>query len=176
MNQLLRALCLLVVCVGTAMASASAAPAARTPVIVVADPWEPLMQLDGQGMPAGPIVDFLRRMNVVQSRFDFQISVLPRRRVDQQFMDGQADVFPLRTTAWTAPALNLLATRTIAVSRDVYFARKDNGVGGAAIFNDLPRRIIVGVAGYHYGIFDNNADATAIRARFRELITEVYRA
>ena len=141
----------------------SGAAAARTKVIVATDSWARLMYLDQHKAPAGPMADFINRMNAVQDRFDFELRIYPRLRVDSVFADKQADVFPLRTVAWTRPELGLLATTTIIASGDVYFARRANRYGGHKIFDQLARRRIVGVRGYHYHIFDNNPDEAVIR-------------
>lgn len=140
---------------------------ARTKVVVASETWAQLIQEGSNNRPQGAIVDFIRRMNAVQDKFEFEFVVLPRLRLNQFFIDRQADVYPLRTTLWTDPALNLVATRTILTSGDVYIARRDNRYGGAAIFDHIERRQIAGVRGYHYQAFKNNADENVIKANFK---------
>lgn len=105
-------------------------------------------------------------MNAVQDRFYFELMIYPRLRLDQIFIDKEADVYPLRTVSWTDPKLGLLPTKTILSSGDIYFARKANRYGGRKVFDDLRARSIAGVKGYHYKIFNNNSDETYIKRHF----------
>lgn len=136
---------------------------AGTKVVVATDSWAQLMYLDQTNAPAGPMADFIERMNQVQDKFDFELVIYPRLRVDAVFADKQADVYPFRTVAWTKPEFGLLPTRTIFTSGDVYFARRANRFGGHKIFSQLSGKRIAGVRGYHYRIFDNNPDEAYIR-------------
>jgi len=145
---------------------------AQVRVVVASEPWSRVIYSDHDGVPRGPLVDLIEDMNQVQKHFRFEILIVPRMRLDSRFMDKTADVYPLRTTAWTAPELGLLATRTLLTSGDVYIARRDNPNGGRAVFKDLPRRSIAGVRGYHYRLFDNNPDEAYITSRFKaQLLT-----
>lgn len=94
---------------------APAAPApAKAPirVIVATEPWDRLVYADADNVPRGDIVDFVRRMNQVQSTFHFDQVLYPRLRWNKIFADKQADVYPFRTVIWTEPELGLLPTRT----------------------------------------------------------------
>ena len=146
------------------VASAPAKPPIR--VIVATEPWDRLAYADGANVPRGEIVDFVHRMNEVQQKFHFDLVLYPRLRLNQVFIDKQADVYPFRTVAWTEPELGLLPTRTIISSGDVYFARRANHFGGQGVFDDIRHRLLAGVSGYHYGLFDNNPSETYIRKRF----------
>lgn len=149
---------------------APAAPApAKAPirVIVATEPWDRLVYANADNVPRGEIVDFVRRMNQVQSKFRFDMVLYPRLRLNQVFVDKQADVYPFRTVAWTEPELGLLPTRTILSSGDVYFALRSNHFGGQAVFSDVRHRLIAGVSGYHYGLFDNNPSEPYIKKRFK---------
>lgn len=139
---------------------------ARTRVIVATESWGHLMYLDDKKVPSGVLADFVRRMNEVQDQFEFELAIFPRLRLDRVFIDKQADVYPLRTIAWTTPELQLLQTRTILVSGDVYVARSANRYGGHAVFDDLKARRIAGVRGYHYQLFNNNPDEAYIKQNF----------
>jgi ABC-type amino acid transport substrate-binding protein len=105
-------------------------------------------------------------MNAVQDKFRFELAIYPRLRLDQVFMDKRADVYPLRTVAWTRPELGLLPTRTIFTSGDVYFAHGANRYRGRAVFDNLKAKKIAGVRGYHYQLFNNNADEAWIKKNF----------
>jgi ABC-type amino acid transport substrate-binding protein len=135
-------------------------------VRVVSESWAWLIRDGGGGRPEGPIAEFIARMNEVQAQFRFELQIVPRLRVDLMFRQGEADVFPLRTVAWTDPALKLRATRTLLKTGDLYIARADHPLR-AAVFQDLPQRRIAGVRGYHYAVFGNNPDANWIRAHFK---------
>ena len=135
-------------------------------VIVATEPWDRLVYADAGNVPRGEIVDFVRRMYQVQDKFRFDVVLYPRLRLNQVFIDKQADVYPFRTVAWTEPELGLLPTRTIISSGDVYFARRSNHFGGQRVFDDIPHRLLAGVSGYHYALFDNNPSEAYIRKRF----------
>jgi ABC-type amino acid transport substrate-binding protein len=139
---------------------------AQTRVAVATESWAQLMYLDSKNVPQGVIADFVNRMNEVQDKFRFELTIYPRLRLDQVFMDKQADVYPLRTVAWTRPELGLLQTRTILTSGDVYVARRTNRFGGRKVFDDLKKRKIAGVRGYHYQLFNNNPDETYVKKHF----------
>jgi ABC-type amino acid transport substrate-binding protein len=139
---------------------------AQTKVIVATDSWAQLMYLDRKNVPQGVLADFVHRMNAVQDKFKFELAIFPRLRLDQEFMDKQADVYPLRTVAWTRSELGLLPTKTILASGDLYFARRANRFGGAKVFSDIRKKKIAGVRGYHYQVFNNNADEAFIKKNF----------
>jgi ABC-type amino acid transport substrate-binding protein len=145
---------------------AAGAAHAQTKVVVATESWAQLMYLDSKNVPAGVLADFVNRMNEVQDKFRFELAIYPRLRLDRVFIDKQADVYPLRTVAWTSPELNLLSTKTIFSSGDVYFAHRSNRFGGKAVFNNLKSKRIAGVRGYHYQLFDNNADEATIKKNF----------
>jgi ABC-type amino acid transport substrate-binding protein len=136
-------------------------------VIVATETWGHLMYVDAHGKPAGLIADFIQRMNEVQAKFHFELAIYPRLRLDQIFADKKADVYPLRTLDWVSPKMNLRASKTIVDSGDMYFARKNNRVGGAKIFDQLKTRFLAGVRGYHYVLFGNNPDETYIKKHFK---------
>jgi len=139
----------------------------RVRVVVAAEPWERLLYVGAGDRPEGIIADFVGRMNAVQDKFRFELSVLPRLRLNQHFIDRKADVYRLRTVAWTEPSLRLRATRTLVVAHDMYFAFKDNKWGGEAICDHIREASIAAVRGYHYRLFDNNPDPAHIAARFK---------
>lgn len=157
---LLFALC----CAG---AAAAAPEAPRTKVVVVTDSWAQLMYLNDKNVPSGVLADFVRRMNEVQDKFQFELNIYPRLRIDEAFEKKEADVYPLRTMAWTRPSYGLLPTRTIFSSGDIYFARRDNRYGGHKVFDNLKAKSVAGVRGYHYQLFNNNSDETYIKKHYR---------
>ncbi len=138
---------------------------AQVKVRIASESWDRLLYLDSQNEPKGDIADFVARMNAVQTKFHFELAVFPRLRLDKIFIDKEADVYPLRTTAWTKPELKLLATRTILESGDMYVAKRTHRLG-MRVFTDLKSRSIVGVRGYHYRIFNNNSDEAYIKKHF----------
>ena len=139
----------------------------RITVIAASETWDQLLYLDDKNQPKGVLADFVRRMDDVQDKFHFELRLFPRLRLDQVFIEKGADVYPLRTTEWTRPELGLLPTRTIVNSGDLYFARRDNRLGGRKVFADLSSKTIAGVRGYHYRLFNNNADETYIKDHFK---------
>lgn len=159
-HKTLRNAVILLLCV------AAGAAHARTKVMVATETWSHVMYLDKENIPQGVMADFVRRMNDVQDKFQFELAIYPRLRLDQEFIDKQADVYPFRTVAWTRPELNLLPTRTILASGDLYFARSGNRHGGRKVFDDIKRKKIAGVRGYHYQIFNNNPDEAYIKKNF----------
>ncbi len=157
-TSLLKSMMVLCLAAGTAQAG--------TRVVVATESWGQLMYLDKDSKPSGVLADFVGRMNQVQDKFTFELAIYPRLRLDRIFIDKQADVYPLRNVAWTDPALELLPTRTILTSGDVYVAHNSNRYGGRAVFTDLKSRRIAGVRGYHYQLFDNNPDEAYIKTHF----------
>ena len=149
------------------LAPCASAAGRRIPVRVISEPWETLIEADAAQRPIGAIAEFVLRMNAVQSRFDFRLQIVPRLRVNRMFIEGEADLYPLRTLDWVEPELKLLASRPLVQTGDVYIARRDNAVGGARIFEQLATRSLVGVRGYHYGLFGNNSDERFIRKHYR---------
>lgn len=148
------------------MVFAASAAHAQVKVVVATDSWAQLMYLDNQNVPKGVIADFVNRMNEVQDKFRFELVIYPRLRLDRVFMDKEADVYPLRTTLWTNPALDLLPTKTILSSGDIYFAKRSNRFGGRKVFDNLKSKSIAGVRGYHYQLFNNNADEAYVKKNF----------
>jgi ABC-type amino acid transport substrate-binding protein len=146
---------------------ARAKPRQRKKVIVATETWGKLLYADASGAPAGLLDQFIDRMNEVQDKFQFEVAIYPRLRLDALFAQKKADVYPLRTLDWVSPKMNLQATRTIVTSGDLYFARKANHFGGEKVFDQIGTRIVAGVRGYHYRLFGNVADEAAIRKNFK---------
>ncbi|OLZ67976.1 hypothetical protein BS642_21510 [Chromobacterium violaceum] len=140
---------------------------AQTEVIVASETWAQLIYSGANGKPAGPIVDFVNKMNKVQSRYSFKFIIIPKLRLNKFFIEKRADVYPFRTTKWTEKELKLQQTKTIATSGDVYIAKKENTHGGEAVFSNIRSRKIAGVLGYHYNIFNNNPDDRYIKGNFQ---------
>lgn len=145
----------------------TASAQARITVIVASESWDQLLYVGDKNEPKGVLADFIRRMDQVQDKFHFELSLYPRLRLDQIFIDKAADVYPLRTTEWTRPELGLLPTKTIVSSGDLYFAKRSNRFGGRKVFADLKSKNIAGVRGYHYRLFNNNADEAYIKKNFK---------
>lgn len=148
------------------LCAAAGAAHAQVKVAVATESWAQLMYLDKKNVPRGVMAEFVQRMNEVQDKFRFELAIFPRLRLDQEFLDKRADVYPLRTVAWTRPELGLLATRTILTSGDLYIARSGNRHGGRKVFDDIAKKKIAGVRGYHYQVFNNNPDETYIKKNF----------
>ncbi|AUH52146.1 hypothetical protein CXB49_15645 [Chromobacterium sp. ATCC 53434] len=138
----------------------------QTEVVVAAEVWAPMIYFGKDGKPAGSVVEFIDQMNKVQDHYKFKFTIIPKLRLNQVFLEKRADVYPFRTTVWTKKELNLLPTKTIVSTGDVYIARKDNKYGGKAVFSDIPSKKIAGVLGYHYGIFNQNPDEKYIKRNF----------
>jgi ABC-type amino acid transport substrate-binding protein len=153
-------------CMGLGGAAWAGSAHATRAVVCASDPWPHLLTEGAGSLPQGAFADFFTQMNRSQERFSFDLQLVPRLRVNLLFTEKQADVYPFCTLAWTEPVLGLQATRTLLRSGDVYIARRDNPAGGERIFKDLARRSIAGVRGYHYGLFNNNADARYIKQHF----------
>lgn len=136
-------------------------------VIVATETWGELMYLDANNKPAGPLADFVHRMNQVQNKFAFEISIYPRTRLDRIYAQRKGDVYPLRSMTWVSPAMNLLPTKTILTSGDVYIARKNNHYGGDAVFDKPRSKIVAGVRGYHYHHFNNIAEEAYIKRNYK---------
>jgi ABC-type amino acid transport substrate-binding protein len=157
------AACLLMACATLAHAG----PKAPIRVLVASESWDHLIYAGADNVPHGDFADFVRRMNEIQDTFRFELAIYPRLRLNEVFARGQADVYPLRTVAWTEPELGLAPTRTIIESGDIYFARRDNHYGGPKVFDDPKSRLIAGVRGYHYQLFDNDPVEAHIRRKFK---------
>ncbi|MCD0493705.1 transporter substrate-binding domain-containing protein [Chromobacterium violaceum] len=140
---------------------------AQTEVIVASETWAQLIYSGENGKPAGPIVDFVNKMNKVQNRYNFKFIIIPKLRLNKFFIEKRADVYPFRTTKWTENELKLQSTKTIATSGDVYIAKKENKYGGEAVFSNIKSKKIAGVLGYHYNIFKNNPDERCIKENFQ---------
>jgi ABC-type amino acid transport substrate-binding protein len=139
---------------------------AQVKIVVASESWDQLLYVDNRNEPKGVIADFVNAMNQVQNKFRFELSIYPRLRLDKVFMDKEADVYPIRTTLWTDPSLDLLPTKTIFSSGDIFFAKRTNRFGGQNVFVNMKAKNIVGVRGYHYQIFHNNSDESYIKENF----------
>jgi ABC-type amino acid transport substrate-binding protein len=139
---------------------------ARIPVVVESEPSGHLLYLGVDSEPKGAIAEFVRKMNEVQDKYEFKLNVVPRLRLNLHFQEGKADVYPLKAPLWVDPALKLQPSRPILISGTVYIARADNAFGGHKVFDDLRRRRLAVVRGYHYQLFDNNPGEAFILRHF----------
>lgn len=153
-------------CLALGLSAHSSWAQAPTRVRAVSETWDRVLYADAQGRPAGPVARFVERMNTAQSRFHFELELVPRLRLEEMLRRKEADLYPLRTLDWVDASLGLLATDTVVTTGDVYIARRAHPLG-TQVFRELAQRTLAGVRGYHYKVFGDNPDPDWIKVHFK---------
>lgn len=142
--------------------NAAEQPIERINVIVglsVRPPFLGVSELNG----AGP--EILAVLNTVQDQFSFLYKVIPSQRKFQAIKEGQIDVSMWDNLLWGWKSPPMLASNSLVNSQDVFIAlakkhRTNN------FFDDVTKKKIAFVYGYHYKIANFETDVDKLSQRF----------
>lgn len=142
-------------------------------VTVASDDWPPLLTKgpNPDDTPVGFIADFFKYANAIQSKFDFEVVVMPFPRIQREVAHGNVDVVAMKNLAWMGD-LDLTSSDPVLHSGDVYIALDKPG-RTQAFFQAKRERHWVGVNGYHYGFANFNSDVDFLSKNFKiQLVTD----
>ena len=116
---------------------------------------------------AGVTIDLIAALNAVQSQFKFVFVPTSARRRYGDMANGVFDVMFFESMAWGWDKATVEESRVyLKGDGEVYVALRKPG-RDQAFFTNLAERTLIGVAGYHYGFANFNADPVELSKRFK---------
>jgi len=112
---------------------------------------------------AGP--DILAVLNIIQEKFNFIYKPIPSQRKIQAIKESWVDIFMWDNLAWGWKDSAMQASNSLVNSKDVYIALAE-AHRTQHFFNDLTKRKISFVNGYHYKTADFETDVDKLSTRF----------
>ncbi len=112
---------------------------------------------------AGP--DILTVLNIVQEQFNFLYKVIPSNRKIQAIQEHWIDVSMWDNLSWGWKSPLMKASNSLVNSKDVFITLSGEN-RTQDYFNDLTKRKLAFVSGYHYKIADFETDIEKLVARF----------
>lgn len=154
------AVLLLVALVGEAPRSAPAADVVR----VGAYYFPPYVE-GREGPVRGLAADLLTLLNAAQDEYRFEaVRTTPTGRY-ADFTEGRFDLVAFEDAAWGWQGYPVEASRVFLEGAEVYVTRAGTG-RDQRYFDDLRRKRLAVLRGYHYGFAGLEADPAGLRARF----------
>jgi len=112
---------------------------------------------------AGP--DILTVLNMVQEQFNFIYKPIPSQRKVQAIKEGWVDVSMWDNLSWGWKSSAMQASNSLVNSKDVFIALTDD-IRTQHFFDDLTKRKLSFVNGYHYKIADFETNVDKLSTRF----------
>jgi len=134
----------------------------RIDVVVGLSVRPPFLDVSEQN-GAGP--DMLAVLNIVQEQFNFLYKAIPSQRKVQAIKESWTDVSMWDNLSWGWKSPPMQASTSLVNSKDVFIALTDEN-RTQHFFNDLTKRKLAFVNGYHYKIADFETNVDKLSTRF----------
>lgn len=130
--------------------------------------FPPYVETDKDGEPSGLALELIDRLNAAQDRYRFAFFLTSATWRYGDFRNGRFDVifFENPSSGWLSRDIRFAATQVFLRDREVYIALNKDG-RGQAFFDNLAKKRIGAVQGYHYGFTNFRNDPTFLRERFK---------
>ena len=121
----------------------------------------------------GVVADLIDFLNHAQDDFAFElVPTSPRRRYADMEM-GRFDVMMFEMQEWGWSDHPVETTPSMLVGGELYVARAEDG-RGESFFEDIVRKKLVGIAGYHYRFAGFNSDEQFLKSTFDIRLTSTH--
>lgn len=148
----------------------SASVSAEQVVRVGAYDFPPYAEVVTNGQVRGMVVDLIELLNSRQQEFRFEIFITTSKRRYIDFSEGRYDVIFFEMPKWGWHNTPHEPSRTFVHDEEVYIAMTGPG-RDQRFFDNLSKRKLVGMLGYHYGFADFRADEDYLSTNFNILLS-----
>ncbi|MFL1454628.1 substrate-binding periplasmic protein [Marinobacter sp. GN3S48] len=127
--------------------------------------FPPIASIGPANKLQGLLADTLKHLNKAHQDIQFKIIHTSPKRRHLDFNAGLYDVIFFESPAWGWKDHSHDATMAILTDEDLYLALKKPD-RDLSFFDDLSKRRIVAISGYHYGFADFETNNTELEKRF----------
>lgn len=93
----------------------------------------------------------LDKLNQIQRKYTFKITLLPAKRRYQSFNEGKIDLMLFEDPAWGWQKTSHSFSQLPLLDGEVYFARKENN-RDQSFFQSFNKKTVAGIMGFHYAL------------------------
>lgn len=138
---------------------------AETEIRVGVYNFPPIASINEDNQVAGLLAETLERVADAHQDIRFKIIHTSPQRRHLDFEAGLYDVIFFESPNWGWESRDFNATIPILTDEDIYLALKKPG-RDLSFFDDVSKRRIVAISGYHYGFADLETDNSELEKRF----------
>ncbi len=143
----------------------AAVQADETEITVGVYHFPPIASVDGSGQATGLLGDLLQELEHAHPTVSFQVFHTSPKRRYLDFDAGLYDVIFFESPDWGWTEKDVDITRPILADEELYVALKKDG-RDSSFFDDLNKRSIVAISGYHYGFTGYETDNSVLEQKF----------
>ena len=121
----------------------------------------------------GLVVDLIDFLNQAQHEFTFKLVPTSPRRRYADMEAGRFDVMMFEMKEWGWSDRRVETTPSMLTGGELYVARVEDG-RGESFFENIVRKKLVGIAGYHYRFADFNSDEQFLKSTFDIRLTSTH--
>ena len=147
------------------MLATASVQADETEITVGVYHFPPIASVDGSGQATGLLGDLLQELEHAHPTVSFQVFHTSPKRRYLDFDAGLYDVIFFESPDWGWTEKDVDITRPILADEELYVALKKDG-RDSSFFDDLNKRSIVAISGYHYGFTGYETDNSVLEQKF----------
>ena len=148
---------------------------AKTIVKVGGYVFAPFVTIDATNKSKGMTIDLINILNKVQVKYNFKFILTSPKRRYQSFNNGHFDIMFFESKVWGWNTHSAVFSDVYLKGGEVYISRKLKGKD-QHFFDNIKKKKMVVMRGYHYGFADFNADEIYLTKNFTSIITNSSRA
>ncbi len=149
-----------------ASGASSGSAEAKEPITIKVGTYEyGVVYFFNDGKPVGFAPDLVAALNAVQSAYFFELVETSSRRRYNDLETGVFDMVLLESPDWEWRDEDVIFSDPIVTEHDLYIARRQD-VSDAGWFDQITRREILCVLGFHYGFAKFNSSPDFLRDHF----------
>ncbi|ODM33868.1 amino acid ABC transporter substrate-binding protein [Marinobacter adhaerens] len=127
--------------------------------------FPPIANVDDNGQATGLLGDLLQELEYAHPTVSFRVFHTSPKRRYLDFDAGLYDVIFFESPDWGWTQKEVDITRPILADEELYVALKKDG-RDSSFFDDLNKRSIVAISGYHYGFTGYETDKSVLEQKF----------
>ena len=147
------------------MLATASVQADETEITVGVYHFPPIASVYGSGQATGLLGDLLQELEHAHPTVSFQVFHTSPKRRYLDFDAGLYDVIFFESPDWGWTEKDVDITRPILADEELYVALKKDG-RDSSFFDDLNKRSIVAISGYHYGFTGYETDNSVLEQKF----------
>ena len=137
----------------------------KTGITVGAYYFPPVAEVSPDHEPEGLLGDLIDGLEAVNDDLEIRVFYTSPKRRYLDFEAGLYDVIFFESADWGWADRDVTMSRPILTDEELYVALKKPG-RDLSFFDDISRRHIVAMAGYHYGFADLETDSQTLQEKF----------
>lgn len=145
--------------------AAASVQANETEITVGVYHFPPIASVDDNGQATGLLGDLLQELEHAHPTVSFRVFHTSPKRRYLDFDAGLYDVIFFESPDWGWTQKEVDITRPILADEELYVALKKDG-RDSSFFEDLNKRSIVAISGYHYGFTGYETDNSVLEQKF----------